>query len=178
MKGAFEACYSVTFPASTCFQSHGSLWVLGRKPSTSSPRRPKIVHITPALQSQNCPGRKQGLHLTDEEVKAQRGTGTCPRSSSKVKGYPEYFRKERAQLPPGERMRIADAPWKGPGGGSISSRKPFLSSPGVREGGREGRSSGMASCRPGFQSSPPPPFRSSPAQGQQASPAGLLKGAL
>lgn len=100
MKGAFEACYSVTFPASTCFQSHGSLWVLGRKPSTSSPRRPKIVHVTPALQSQNRPGRKQGLHLTDEEVKAQRGTGTCPRSSSKVKGYLEYFRKGRAQLPP------------------------------------------------------------------------------
>ena len=36
------------------------------------------------------------LHLTDKEVEAQRGAGTCPRSLSKVKEYLGYLWQGKA----------------------------------------------------------------------------------
>lgn len=52
------------------------------------------------------PERKQGLRLTDEEMDARRGAGTCPRSPSKVKDSSEYLWKGRATVR--ERVREAE----------------------------------------------------------------------
>lgn len=111
--------------------------ILGR--SGASPSwSPEIAHsICPYLQ--NTPGRKQGLCLTDEEMDAQRGAGTCPRSPSKVKDSPEYLREGSATVR--ERVGEADAPGPGPGPGEAQWA---LMTPSLPKGwGRKAISSGL-----------------------------------
>lgn len=157
-----------------CSQFCDSLQVLGRKPSTESGKWWCLTFMEPQDCTwhlpipQNSPGRKQGLHLTGEEMEAQRGAGTCPRSPSKVKECPKHLWKGRAIV--SERVGRAEGvlmlPGKGQVGLSWFSRSP-TSLPQGWGLGRQG-----APCwgqGPGSQSSPPPWPRSPPAPGQPAS---------
>ena len=96
MEGLFKACYSVTFLACHMllipWQSSGA----GRKAKPWAGEGACLTFVEPQDCTWHSPSRKQSLHLTDKEVEAQRGAGTCPRSLSNVKEYLGYLWQGKA----------------------------------------------------------------------------------
>lgn len=101
----FKACYSVTLPCLRHAPDPEEVCRAREESRARSPRRggaspswsPEIAHSIPPAP-QNSPGRRQGLHVTDEEREAQKGAGACPRSPSKVKKYPEHLWSGKANV--------------------------------------------------------------------------------
>lgn len=120
-----KACPSVTFPVCHMLRTPGKSPGLGGKPSTEPEEGWCLTSTEPcdctchSSSPQLSSRRKQGLHLTDEEVEAQEGAGACPRSPSKVKEYPECLWRGGANSwkQHEEIGGYADTPGKGQEGG-------------------------------------------------------------
>lgn len=78
-------------PIAACGSWEESWALTSGRGGTSPSQNPKTAHSI-HLSLQDHPGREKGLHLTDEDMKAQRGAGTYPRSPSKMRGCPEKGR--------------------------------------------------------------------------------------